>query len=834
MGTSASAHSLLEHARFLHELARALVRDSGATDDVVQDTYAAALDHPGAARSRGWLGTVARNFALRRLRSEKRRRRRETAVVRRGTVPATDETVARLEIERLLVDAVRALDEPYRTAVVQRYFEGKTPTEIARESGEKPRTIETRLRRALAMLRTRLDRDEHDWRRKVLPLLAATAGSLKIGAVAACLLVAALGVGAVAWSVRENSETAGTDGDVRARTMARNAAQPQEEASEPDPVGAPADAAARLPEDVRVLVYHLRKGARWKRQYVALELAKLGREALPALPVLIELLTHEENWWGNVRGPMEYALVAMAPDSLPAILKLAEHPDPRARASAMRILGKLRHEAAIPLLIERLGSEEKLDRKVAALALARFGDIAVRPLLDNLALPGTKDALRLIGKPAAVSVAVLLDDPDRAGPAAGALLVLGKNAVPAMEMIRRAASDSDHPGRFDLLELLQKLPASDEAKAILLDSARSDRARDRLVVAGSPGLSVDERVRLLDDPEVLVRIKAAASLRKSEEHEAAVVRTILADLGEESARLALFGLRAEVLKRYAADVVAAVEGLSPIQWDAKVVFTLARVGDVGIAALRRIESRVAKRWRPLLARYLEPEQRQPIAAITASSVADLAAQAETDETGLAISLLGRERSPAAGAALARILRQRSAKLWPRAIHALASPGAWAAPAVPALASLLETKHGCLAANTLAVTGPAARAAAPALIRATDSERWPLPLHAAIALVHVTDNVRPLAALLDADSYHLVDVLGQIRFLLRRPVAALVPTLLSLLSHPDFEIRLLAVQALRSVGGESAVATARLKAIADDPAQDERLRDATRGAWVWFR
>ena len=62
-----------------------------------------------------------------------------------------DEIVARLETQRRVVDAVMALDEPYRTVVVYRYFDDLPPKEIAARLGVPVGTVKTRLKRALKM-----------------------------------------------------------------------------------------------------------------------------------------------------------------------------------------------------------------------------------------------------------------------------------------------------------------------------------------------------------------------------------------------------------------------------------------------------------------------------------------------------------------------------------------------------------------------------------------------------------------------------------------------------------------------------------------------------------
>ena len=56
--------ALLKHAAFLEQLARGLVRDPGLRDDLVQDTWIAAIrSPPREGRVRGWLATVLRNAA---------------------------------------------------------------------------------------------------------------------------------------------------------------------------------------------------------------------------------------------------------------------------------------------------------------------------------------------------------------------------------------------------------------------------------------------------------------------------------------------------------------------------------------------------------------------------------------------------------------------------------------------------------------------------------------------------------------------------------------------------------------------------------------------------
>ena len=68
--------ALLSHAEFVRRLARSLLHDEAAAEDVVQETYLAALVRPprvtGEATARAWLARVVRNLS-----SEVGRRRQQ-------------------------------------------------------------------------------------------------------------------------------------------------------------------------------------------------------------------------------------------------------------------------------------------------------------------------------------------------------------------------------------------------------------------------------------------------------------------------------------------------------------------------------------------------------------------------------------------------------------------------------------------------------------------------------------------------------------------------------------------------------------------------------------
>jgi RNA polymerase sigma-70 factor (ECF subfamily) len=150
---------VLEHSSWLRDLARRLVRDPNAADDLAQSTWLAALEHrPATDRPlRQWLASVLRNFARQEVRGNVRRRAREESVARQEAEPAADERLQRAALQREIVDAVLTLNEPYRTVILMRFFEERSPRVIAQELDVPVETVHTRIARGIERLRTKLD-----------------------------------------------------------------------------------------------------------------------------------------------------------------------------------------------------------------------------------------------------------------------------------------------------------------------------------------------------------------------------------------------------------------------------------------------------------------------------------------------------------------------------------------------------------------------------------------------------------------------------------------------------------------------------------------------------
>ncbi len=218
------ADELLADSRWIHRIARSLLTDPSAADDLVQEAWVAALaqeetkrDEAGSPRS--WLARVLHNLADKRRRSEAHRRTREMSCARGEALASTADLVARAETQRMVVEAVLAIKEPFRTTILLAHIEGLSSVEIARSQGISDNTVRWRIQRGLALLRFELERKKgREWLHACALLLtpadraavasavkAATAGFFAAAApkaaAAALSLVAIASGAAVIWGV---------------------------------------------------------------------------------------------------------------------------------------------------------------------------------------------------------------------------------------------------------------------------------------------------------------------------------------------------------------------------------------------------------------------------------------------------------------------------------------------------------------------------------------------------------------------------------------------------------------------------------------------------------
>ncbi len=172
---------LLAEEPFVRLLARTLLADD--SDEIVQRTWLHALRHGGddVGQPRSWLARIARNVAANLRRERRRRERHERGAGSgsgpTGTVPSSAELMQREEQRRALVAAVDALPAALRAVLLLRYFDGLPPRAIAQRLGLPVATVWNQLRRALELLRERLDATHGGDRRAwALPLVPFAAG----------------------------------------------------------------------------------------------------------------------------------------------------------------------------------------------------------------------------------------------------------------------------------------------------------------------------------------------------------------------------------------------------------------------------------------------------------------------------------------------------------------------------------------------------------------------------------------------------------------------------------------------------------------------------------
>lgn len=162
--------------RRLFRVARAVLRDDGEAEDVVQETYVRAFTRLDGFRGDStfstWLTRIALNEAIGRA-----RKRRPIATLAEldaiagdhdgGRVvmfptslapPRADAELGRIQVRELLERAVDELPDAFRVVFVLRDIQELSIAETATQLSLRPETVKTRLHRARRLIRATLER----------------------------------------------------------------------------------------------------------------------------------------------------------------------------------------------------------------------------------------------------------------------------------------------------------------------------------------------------------------------------------------------------------------------------------------------------------------------------------------------------------------------------------------------------------------------------------------------------------------------------------------------------------------------------------------------------
>ncbi|MCK6487451.1 MAG: sigma-70 family RNA polymerase sigma factor [Planctomycetes bacterium] len=151
---------LARHRPALVGMARRMLADDQAADDVVQETSISLFDHAGTITGSvgAWLHQTARNLALNLIRSQARRRRHE-AETATGPAPADPpQAEADAHLRALVVDCVNALAPAERDLIVDVFWTGRTQHEVAKDRRVSQAAVHKRVHAALGRLRRQLSR----------------------------------------------------------------------------------------------------------------------------------------------------------------------------------------------------------------------------------------------------------------------------------------------------------------------------------------------------------------------------------------------------------------------------------------------------------------------------------------------------------------------------------------------------------------------------------------------------------------------------------------------------------------------------------------------------
>lgn len=157
---AAFAELVARHVNLVYSAARRQVRAPQLAEDIAQSVFLDLARHAEELSSiqplAAWLHVVTRRTAIDVIRRETRRTAREQTAVELAATAAmpSSSPSAWSQLEPLLDEAVAALPESDRTAILLRFFENKSLREIGESLGTSEDAAQKRVSRALDQLRT--------------------------------------------------------------------------------------------------------------------------------------------------------------------------------------------------------------------------------------------------------------------------------------------------------------------------------------------------------------------------------------------------------------------------------------------------------------------------------------------------------------------------------------------------------------------------------------------------------------------------------------------------------------------------------------------------------
>ncbi len=151
------------HSTLLYTVIIRIVEEPAEAQDLLHDLFVslsrrAGNFRPGAGSPVGWLLTAARNLALDRVRTDKRRRELLHQAAIEPEKPFGNNVADPSELgsdeAAILRKCVESLSVPQRKALELAYFEGLTHVEISEKVAEPLGTIKARIRRGLMAVKT--------------------------------------------------------------------------------------------------------------------------------------------------------------------------------------------------------------------------------------------------------------------------------------------------------------------------------------------------------------------------------------------------------------------------------------------------------------------------------------------------------------------------------------------------------------------------------------------------------------------------------------------------------------------------------------------------------